>query len=251
MIRHSPSHWAPPISCGGPCSTPGPLFLQLFNLFLRLKFTARPSPPPPPQTPLHLKQTPQESSLLLQQGGLFARQGLHRDNSGLYAFMKLSNTHTLKCFKGWLLVHASDYLKCIVVDVIIHIWGFCKYSKILITVAFEVLLFHHVMTSLLVHVLDESREEYVLCLLYWNQLFLHFLVPFYHSWLFLIVQLAVVCRKRVSFSWDHFAAIIWSIFVEIGHLIETMQYLQPNNNNDNNNNYQSIISLCVSIWLWH
>ena len=50
MIRHSPSHWAPPISCGGPCSTPGPLFLQLFNLFLCLKFTARPSPPPPPQT---------------------------------------------------------------------------------------------------------------------------------------------------------------------------------------------------------
>lgn len=127
MIRHSPSHWAPPISCGGPCSTPGPLFLQLFNFFLRLKFTARPSPPPPPPTPLHLKQTPQESSLLLQQGGLFARQGLHRDNSGLYAFMKLCNTHTLTCFRGRLLVHASDYLKCIVVDVIIHIWGFCKY----------------------------------------------------------------------------------------------------------------------------
>lgn len=73
----SPSHWAPPFSCGGPCKLPGGhFFLQLFSLFLWSSQLLPPSPF------LHLKQTLQESRLLLQRGGLFARQARTRTTQG-------------------------------------------------------------------------------------------------------------------------------------------------------------------------
>lgn len=120
LLPHSPSCWAPPISCGRPCSTPGPLFLQLFSLFLnafflRLKFTAPPTPSAPTSTPPPPQTNAAGVQFVVTAGRPVRTAGLHRDNSGLYAFMKLS--HTLKgppillsCFKGWLLMCASDFI---------------------------------------------------------------------------------------------------------------------------------------------
>lgn len=122
----------PPISCGGPSSTPGPLFLQLFVLFLRLKFTAPQTPPPtsPYSTPplLHLQPSPQTNAAGLRCVGT---AGLQRDNPRLYAFIRLRSTHTLNTllflllqrfplnltFGGCIRLH----LKYIVVHVIIHV----------------------------------------------------------------------------------------------------------------------------------
>lgn len=90
-IRHPPSQRAPPASCGGPCSTPGPLFLQLFGIFLLSSYvhstSLSPSAHPPPQT------NAAGLRFVVTAGRPVRTAALHQDNSGLYAFMKLTNTH--------------------------------------------------------------------------------------------------------------------------------------------------------------
>lgn len=47
LIRCPPSHRASPVSCGGPCSTPGPLSLELFSLFFLGSYVWSSCDPPP------------------------------------------------------------------------------------------------------------------------------------------------------------------------------------------------------------
>lgn len=146
-----------------PLQHPGAPFLQLFSLFLKGSYVwssqhlqaLRPHLQPlPPQTNAAGVQ------FVVTAGRPVRTAGLHQDNSGLYAFMKLSNTHTLKsppillllsCFKGWLLVSASDFISsalwCVWLSTCEDFWSIKK-SLLPLLLRFFFLV---IMTCLFVH----------------------------------------------------------------------------------------------------
>lgn len=147
----SPTHflWRPQQHPGAPF----PSTVQPFPQRL-LHFTAPPAPlPPHPAPSTSNKRCRSPVCCYSREACSHGRPA--PGHSGLYAFMKLSSTHAESppppqfyfffpaskvCFSAYIRHH----LKCIVVNVIIHIWGFFLDKNVLITVAFEVLLFHYV-----------------------------------------------------------------------------------------------------------
>lgn len=185
-------------------------------------------PSAPSSRPLHLKQTLQESSLLFQQGGLFARQLCTGTTQG---FMHSWNSPThwtllLLWLQSWRSAQAPDFIW----SALCCVW-LSTYCKVLVTVFFFFFAFSSRNDKFLRPPLHDSREKYGPCLLHWNQSLLNSLVPFYHSWFSFIVSPApsfvcclqerlCVCLMR-SFS-QYFTFRAWRVSVEIGCLGETM-----------------------------